>query len=121
MFSAVDIADLNQVAASVEERRYAPNETIFKRGDWEDDMIMIVAGEVQLEGDVAMAPRGPGEHIGELAMLRHQPRSLTAVAGPTGMHGLAIECRVLENLIEQRPEIAMAMLSTLADMLADTD
>ncbi len=121
MFSAVEVSDLEQIAECVVERRYAPHEVIFRRGDWEDDMIMIVSGEVQLEGDVPMAPRGPGEHIGELAMLRHQPRSLTAIAGAAGMHGLAMDCRVLENLIEQRPQIATAMLATLADILADTE
>lgn len=118
MFSSVAVADLEQIAACVEERRYGPNELIFRRGDWEDDMLMIVSGKVQLEGNVPMASRGPGEHIGELAMLRHQPRSLTATAGPEGMHGLVVDCRLLENLVEQRPQIATAMLATLADMLA---
>lgn len=121
MFSTVAVADLQQIAECVEERRYGSNELIFRRGDWEDDMIMIVSGEVVLEGDVPMAPRGPGEHIGELAMLRHQPRSLTATAGPEGMHGLVMDCRLLESLVEQRPQIATAMLATLADILAATE
>lgn len=120
MFSQVDVADLSEIAACVEERRYEPRETIFRRGDWEDDMIMVVSGQVHLEGDVPVAPRGPGEHIGEVAMLRHQPRSLTATAGGDGMHGLALDCRLLESLVEQRPQIAGAMLRTLADILAST-
>lgn len=118
MFSSVDISDLERIAERVEERRYGPREIIFRRGDWEDDMIMIVSGEVHLSGDVPISPRGPGEHIGELAMLRHHPRSLTAVAGDAGMHGLLMDCRVLENLVQQRPQIATAMLATLADILA---
>ena len=120
MFSGIAVADLEQIAAVVEERRYEPNEVIFRRGDWEDDMIMIVSGLVHLTGDVPVAPRGPGQHIGELAMLRHQPRSLTATAGTDGMHGLVMDCRVLESLIEERPQIADAMLGTLADILAET-
>ncbi len=121
MFSQVDVGDLSEIAACVEERRYEPGETIFRRGDWEDDMIMVVSGEVHLEGDVPIASRGPGEHIGEVAMLRHQPRSLTAIAGSRGMHGLALDCRLLESLVEQRPQIAVAMLRTLADILASTE
>ncbi len=119
MFSGVAVADLERIAERVEERRYGPHELIFHRGDWEDDMIVIVSGQVQLTGDVPIAPRGPGQHIGELAMLRHQPRSLTATAGDVGMHGLVIDCRMLETLMEERPQIAMAMLSTLAEILAD--
>ena len=62
MFSAVDIGDLQQIAESLVEKRYEPGETIFSRGDWEDDMILVVAGEVHLAGDVEIPPRGPGEH-----------------------------------------------------------
>jgi CRP-like cAMP-binding protein len=121
MFSGLAVSDLEQIAEAVVERRYEPHEIVFRRGDWEDDMIMIVSGEVSLTGDVPMAPRGPGEHIGELAMLRHQPRSLTATAGADGMHGLAIDCQVLETLIEERPQIATTMLGTLADLLAASE
>lgn len=120
LFSEVDVADLEQIAAFVEERRYEPGEVIFRQGDWEDDMIMIVAGDVHLTGEVEMPPRGSGQHIGELALLRHQPRSLTATAGSEGLHGLVVDCRVLERLIEARPQIAVAMLGTLADILAAT-
>jgi CRP-like cAMP-binding protein len=118
MFVDVDVADLEQIAETLIEKRYEPDETIFRRGDWEDDMILVVSGEVHLAGDVPIAPRGPGEHIGELAMLRHQPRSLTATAGPEGMHGLVVDCRVLERLVEDRPQIAASMLGTLAEILA---
>jgi CRP-like cAMP-binding protein len=121
MFSAVEVGDLEQIAESLVEKRFEPNETIFSRGDWEDDMLLVVAGSVALEGDVPLAPRGPGEHIGELAILRHQPRSLTATAGPEGMHGLSMDCRVLERLMENRPQIATSMLGTLADILAEAE
>ena len=81
-----------------------------------------VTGSAAIPGpDIVPAARGPGEHIGELAMLRHQPRSLTAIAGPDGMHGLVMDCRLLESLVEQRPQIATAMLTTLADILAETE
>ena len=121
MFSAVAVADLARIAELVVECRYGSQEVVFRRGDWEDDMIMIVAGEVALAGDVPLAPRGPGEYIGELAMLRHQPRALTAVAGPDGMHGLTMNCRLLESLMEARPQITTAMLGALADMLAGAE
>lgn len=118
MFSDLEVADLEQIAEALVEKRYEPGEVIFRRGDWEDDMILIVAGQVFLKGDVPIPPRGAGEHIGELAMLRHQPRSLTATAGPSGMAGLAMDCRMLERLIEDRPQIGTAMLATLSEILA---
>lgn len=121
MFSAVDVLDLEQIGELVVECRYGPNEVVFRRGDLEDDMIMIVSGAVTLTSDVPVAPRGPGQYIGELAMLRHAPRTLTAVAGPEGMHGMVMNCRLLEALMEARPQIATAMLRSLADMLASAE
>lgn len=118
LFAQVDIADLRHIAENVEERRYVADETIFTKGDPDDDLIMIVSGEVHLIGAISPDPRGPGEHIGELALLRHQPRSLTATAGSEGMHALVMDCQVLERLIEARPQIAISMLGTLADILA---
>lgn len=121
MFSGVALPDLEQIAESVVECHYEPGEVVFRRGDWEDDMILIVAGEAHLAGDVPIPNRGPGEHIGELAMLRHRPRSLTATAGPEGMQALVMDCRMLERLIEDRPQIATAMLQTLAEILAEVE
>lgn len=121
MFSAVDVRDLEPIAELVVECRYDPNEVVFRRGDLEDDMIMIVSGEVIFPGDAPVAPRGPGQYIGELAMLRHSPRALTAVAGSGGMHGMVMNCRLLEGLLEARPQIATAMLRSLAEMLASAE
>jgi CRP-like cAMP-binding protein len=121
MFSVVDVMDLEQIGELVVECRYGPNEVVFRRGDLEDDMIMIVSGDVTLTSDVPVASRGPGQYIGELAMLRHSVRTLTAVAGPEGMHGMVMNCRLLEGLMEARPQIATAMLRSLADMLASAE
>lgn len=121
MFSAVDLRELEHIAELVVECRYGPNEVVYRRGDSEDDMIMIVSGDVTLTSDVPVAPRGPGQYIGELAMLRHSPRTMTAMAGPEGMHGMVMNCRLLEALMEARPQIGTAMLRSLAEMLASAE
>ncbi len=120
MFAKLDVADVERIVESIVERRYAPGEVVFRRGDLDDDLTMIVSGEVALSvgADDKVIVRGPGEFIGELALLRRQPRSVTVTAGPDGMHGLVMDRRMLEAILEERPQIAAAMLRTLAERLA---
>lgn len=120
MFAEVDVRDLESISDCVDECRYDPHEVIFRHGEWGDDMLMIVSGDVVLTTREGKAiTRGPGEYVGELALLRHQPRSVDATAGPNGLHALVMDCRMLETILEERPRVATAMVRTLADRLAD--
>lgn len=120
MFADLDIPDLERIVESIVERRYAPDEVVFRRGDIGDDLTMIVSGDVRLRvsTDETEIVRGPGEFVGELALLRRQPRSVDVIAGPDGMHGLVMDCRMLESILEERPQIAVVMLESLAERLA---
>ncbi len=53
---------------------------LFSAGDVGDAAYLIVSGRLEivlerLEGDLVLAHRGPGEIVGEMAILDHQPRS----------------------------------------------
>ncbi len=53
---------------------------LFSAGDLGDAAYLIVSGRLEivlerLEGDLILAYRGPGEIVGEMAILDHQPRS----------------------------------------------
>jgi voltage-gated potassium channel len=61
---------------------------------------------------------GPGEFIGELALLDESIRHIARVAAATPIRCLAIRRDDFEGLLESQPHLAVSMLKVLARRLA---
>lgn len=123
LFAKLDPEDLHRVAALATESLYAPHEPIVHEGDSGDELIVIMDGTVLIiQGSGAEArlirTYEAGDHIGELAVLRDQPRAATVIAGETAVRGLVIGGEGLKSILRERPDAAMAMLATLADRIS---
>ena len=121
LFSQLDPEDLQRIAVSAQERLYPAGEALVREGDFGDELIVIVDGSVRIskrDGDTERYLRTyeAGDHIGELAVLRDQPRAATVVA-EQDVRGLCIGGEALRAILQERPEAAMAMLSTLAERI----
>jgi hypothetical protein len=122
MFSGIDPEDLERIATLFTERRYDTGELIYAWGAEGDEMLIIVEGEVTVSRPQEGSP-GPirtvrsGDYVGELSLLRGQPRTANVTAGPEGVRGLILRGAELHAILEERPEAAMAMLATLAERL----
>lgn len=120
IFSALDPEELQLVAAAAVERHHDPGAMIFRKGEAGDEMMMITDGSVEVRrGSMVLAGRGAGDFVGELSILRQTGRMADVLAGPSGASGLAVGADALRGLLEERPEAAMAMLSTLASRIAE--
>ena len=123
MFSDVDPEDLERIAAATTERHYEADEVIFREGDHGDEMLLIIRGEVNVSrernGETEyIRTYGPGNHVGELALLRRRPRASDVIAGAEGVHTLVLRNPELHSILEERPAVAMSMLGTLAERIA---
>lgn len=123
LFGDLAPEDLQRLAAVATERLYEPGETLVREGDPGEELTVIVDGDVRVirgEGPDARLIRSyaAGDHVGELAVLRRQPRSATVVAGSGGVRGLVISGEGLRAILAERPEAAMAMLATLAERIS---
>jgi HEAT repeat protein len=123
MFSDLDPEDLQLIAEIADEVQYRPGEQIYHMGDEGSDMMMIMDGEAIVssthEGvSVEIVRHGRGEHVGELALLQGATRSADVSAGAEGLHALVIGKIDLISILQERPSVTMAMLSTLATRLA---
>ena len=123
LFEGLDPEDLQRIAATSVERTYAGGEAIMREGDLGDELVVIVNGAVRVvrhEADGSerhIRGYGPGDHIGELALLRERPRAASVLAEGE-VRGLVIAGGALKSILRERPDAAMAMLATLAERIS---
>jgi CRP-like cAMP-binding protein len=92
---------------------------LVERGQPGTGCFVIEEGSVRVElpsGDEV--ERGAGDFFGELSLLSSSPRTARVVAA-TDVLCIAIRSDDLERLLHDEPSIAIAMLSELANRLAE--
>jgi hypothetical protein len=120
LFSALDPEELHLVARSATKISHAAGDVVFREGEGGDVMIIITEGSVDIRtGDSVVAVRRAGEFVGELSILRGKARMADVIAGNSGVSGLVVGSEALRGLVAERPEAASAMLTTLADRIAE--
>lgn len=122
LFGGLALEDLESIAGVTSLRSHDHGETVFTQGDPGSEMLVVVEGSVEIihrgKADERMAVLGPGAVVGELAILQKSTRTADVVAGPEGVTGLVIDAAMLDHILQERPQIALAMLAALAEKLA---
>lgn len=122
LLATIDRALLNEVLT---EHIYQAGEVLFWEGEDGDAMYLIRSGQVMvLKGDLdapaVLGLRGPGEIIGEMAMLEKQPRSASNIVLQDARL-LRIDRAGFQQLTSAYPEISMNIMATLSARLRDAD
>lgn len=106
-------------------RRYAKDEPIFHEGEMGDTFHVIQKGRVLVEvstarGDVAaLAVRGPGEILGEMAILGHGRRT-AKVTTLESTETLALTQASLNELRHADPSVDRRLLEIITEKLEET-
>jgi CRP-like cAMP-binding protein len=118
--------DLRALAAHGKVQRHPAGAVIFQEGDPGDSLHIVIEGDVRIavlsgsgeEATVAML--GPGEFVGDLALLDGRPRSATAIASrPTKT--LVVTRDDFTRWLGQRPRAALVLLEALSLRVRRTD
>jgi hypothetical protein len=81
MFAPLGSVPLEELAGRLDSVRHAAGEEIVRQGEKGEHFYVIDSGEVEVFEDGEFARReGPGDHFGEIALLRQIPRTATVVA-----------------------------------------
>ncbi len=126
VFATLDPASLAALAAAGGRKSWAAGATIFLRGDQGDYLLALTAGRVRLSlgtptgRELVLRHVGPGEIIGELALIDGEPRSADAVAvEPTT--GIIVPRARFLAATETHPALALAVARYLASLLRNTN
>ena len=106
-------------------REYQPGEVLFREGESGEVMFVIQSGTVRITKEIggeakSLAVLGPGEFLGEMAILNGKPRTATATVVET-TRCLVIEAKTLESMVARNAEIALRLIKKLAKRLDSAD
>lgn len=122
LLSSVDRGLLNNLLT---EHYFERGDVVFAEGEPGDAMYLIRSGQVivikgSLDSPTILGYRGPGEIIGEMALLEGQPRSATNIAIDS-TRLLKIDRVGFQELVSINPAIGMTIMSTLSARLRVAD
>jgi len=96
-------------------------EVLIKEGDVGEEMYVLIEGTAKIEyRGLFFAEIGPGDFVGELAVIDGSPRLSTTIA-VTDCRVVAINRARFEFLVAETPNFALEVMRVLALRLRRTD
>ena len=114
LFGELDHHDLSTIAHHVGEAEASEGQVLFEQGSIPYEMFVIEEGTAEVTKDgQAVGTIGPGDVVGEIALLRFQRRMATVrVTSP--IRAVTVSADDLQVIEEEMPEIAGQLRSIMA-------
>jgi CRP/FNR family cyclic AMP-dependent transcriptional regulator len=116
--------EINFLASLSRERKFLPNQVLFREGDEAAEMYVLLEGRVMISkeipgaGEEALAFLERGDYFGEMALIDNQPRSADAKAHEDGAVVLAIPREVLTGILDIQKLSSLRLLKILCTLVA---
>jgi len=125
LFAALEPEDLARIARVTQQRAFAEGEDIFQIGEPGRCLYILTSGAVQIlhpnrPATFQLARIGPGEFIGEMALLNDSPRSATARAAEP-VEALVLDKVEFRQLVLEQPEVGLKLLEVLSKRIRAAD
>lgn len=119
LFSKLQERELLRIMQVAEVLEFEPGEDVVREGDRGDELFIVVEGMLNiLRGEQILSEVGPGEHFGEMALIRSSPRSAT-VRAVERSEVIAIRRGDFFAILRKEYELAVKLLWQFLGVLAD--
>lgn len=119
MFAGIPGYALAPVADCLVEFELQAGETFIQEGAVEDCLYIVVDGRVRVHSqEQHILTLGPGQTVGELAVLDPQPRSATVTTLDDTLL-LRLNKEPFDEIMADRPEIAASVIQTLCHIIRE--
>jgi CRP/FNR family cyclic AMP-dependent transcriptional regulator len=125
LFREMQPEELNEILGFAHERHIAKGTTIFRKGDSGSFMMALLIGRVRVGNvsqdgkEITLNVIGPGEVLGEIALLDGDPRSADAVA-LEDITFIVVERRDFMPFLRRHPPLMERLLTVLCERLRRT-
>ena len=126
LFSGLEPETLAGLSSAMQPMRWSQGALIFSRGDPGDLLLAITRGRIRLSlaspqgREIALTTLGPGDVLGEMAVLDGQPRSADATA-LADTSCLTLTRPRFEELARRHADLGLALARHLAAHLRQTN
>lgn len=122
LFAGMPSDALQALVANLQLVSLERGEVLFRAGDPSDALYVIVEGELSVQGsgpaNALLSRLGPGQFLGEVALMTDQPRSATvACLHPAEL--LRIDRHTLSRVLANHGDVLRAVLRFVRDRLVD--
>lgn len=117
LFAGCTKGNLSRISRLVDEVDLPAGRELIRQDRIGNEFFVIVKGTVEVFRDGRLIDTlGPGDFLGEIALIDHRPRTATAVC-KTDCTLLVLAHREFHTLLEDSPGIATAVMRSLAERL----
>ena len=120
LFSSASKKELAEIASIADEIDLPEGKVLIREGDSGREFFVLIEGTAEVErGGKKVASIGPGDFFGEISLVSKTPRNAT-ITTTSPVRTLVITDRAFRQLLDHSPQIAVGVLSALAERLAPT-
>jgi CRP-like cAMP-binding protein len=117
LFAACTPEELARVASIADEIDLREGRQLTREDAHGGELVVLVEGSADVHQDgVVVNTVGPGEYVGEVALVTGQPRTATVVA-TSPVHALVIEGHAFRALLAESPELRATVEQSAAEHL----
>ena len=121
LFKRLEPSQIKKLAQVADITSVEAGKALITEGSMGRELIVLLDGAVDVQrGGQTIASLGPGDAVGEMALLDHQEASATVVTtAPSEL--LVVEGRRFKPLLDDMPGLAAALLASVCARLREAD